>query len=755
MVERIDRQRLAEEAVSREHLHDHGGDSCCAIPEDNSEMLANLEIPDTHTHDIIYIKEMDCPMESALIENVLKDQPAILEIYFNYLKREAHIIHDGDLAPMVEKIRKIDMTPIVVTDGQSREVEKTLYEKYETPRLILSGLSAAMAEVAHFAGWSSWFSAFFALLSIALVGLTTYKKGWIALKNRTLNINALMSVAVTGAILLGEFPEAAMVIFLFTLSELIEAKSLTKAQNAVEKLLQLAPDVASVVSENGVEERPLDSVKKGEIIRVLPGGRLPLDGVIIRGESSFDESPITGESLPVDKSVEEHVYAGSINQQGEIDYRATTDAGNSTLAKIVRTIEEAQGKRAPVERFIDRFAAIYTPVVFMIGIAIALLSPLFGVSWYQSIYNALVVLIIACPCALVISTPVAVVSALTLLARHGILVKGGEYIEKGAGLTHLAFDKTGTLTKGAPTLTEVIPMHAAFAEEHSDAMPFAMNLAGRSDHPISRAIVQDYAGVTLNVENFTAIPGQGVKGEIEGATLYLGNRTLMGEHGISLKAAEGAIKAVEATGASLSIFAKEDEVMALFVVSDPLKSGTKSALARLKESGLTPILLSGDHQGAVDHVAKAIGIDEAHGELLPEDKTRILQSHQRAKSANLPAQSVGMIGDGINDAPALATADIGFAMGAIGSDVAIETANVAIMDDDLRKLPTFFGVSKKTVRIIQQNITLALGIKLVFFIAVLLGYGSMWGAVFADVGASIIVILNSLRALKWRNESSL
>lgn len=745
-------QALASVREEEENLHDHdhGETSCCAIPEDNSEMLANLEIPDTHTHDIIYIKEMDCPMESALIENVLKDQTAILEIYFNYLKREAHIIHDGDITPMLEKIRAINMTPIVVTDGQSREVEKTLYEKYETPRLILSGISAAMAEVAHFAGWSTLFSALFAFISIALVGLTTYKKGWIALKNRTLNINALMSVAVTGAILLGEFPEAAMVIFLFTLSELIEAKSLTKAQNAVEKLLHLAPDVALVVNENGVEERPLERVEKGDTIRVVPGGRLPLDGVIIRGASSFDESPITGESLPVDKSVDQIVYAGSINQQGEIDYRATTTAENSTLAKIVRTIEEAQGKRAPVERFIDRFAAIYTPVVFLVGIVIALLSPFFGVSWYQSIYNALVVLIIACPCALVISTPVAVVSALTLLARHGILVKGGEYIEKGASLTHLAFDKTGTLTQGAPKLTEVIPMHAAFEEEHSLAMPYAMNLAGRSDHPISRAIVRDYGGQSFEVENFTAIPGQGVMGEIDGEHLYLGNRTLMMEKGIDLSGADAAIKAVETSGASLSIFAKGREVMALFVVSDPLKKGVKEALKSLKDRGLMPILLSGDHEGAVNHVAREVGITEAHGELLPEDKTAILRSHQVAKGKGTDGQSVGMIGDGINDAPALATADVGFAMGAIGSDVAIETANVAIMDDDLRKLPTFFGVSQKTLSIIKQNITLALGIKLVFFIAVLLGHGSMWGAVFADVGASIIVILNSLRALRFK-----
>ncbi|UNM95646.1 cation-translocating P-type ATPase [Ignatzschineria rhizosphaerae] len=732
-----------------DHDHDHGGhshegDSCCATPQENHD-AENSEIPKGYRQDILYVKEMDCPMESVLIEKALVNEPSIHALYFNYLKREAYVIHKGEITPIVEKIKKLNMTPFLVTNGEEVVIEQSFYEKYETPRLILAGISAAISEVFEFAGWGMGWSALFAFITIALVGITTYKKGWIAIKNRTLNINALMSVAVTGALLLGVFPEAAMVIFLFTLAEIIEAKSLTKAQNAVEKLLKLAPDFATVVADNGLIEKAVDEVALGEIIRVIPGGRLPLDGVIIRGSSSFDESAITGESMPVDKSVEETVYAGSINQQGEVDYRATSTSKNSTLAKIVRTIEEAQVKKAPVQRFIDQFAAIYTPIVFVVAILIAVISPMFDLTWSESIYKALVVLIIACPCALVISTPVAVVSALTQLARHGILVKGGEFIEKGAHLTHISFDKTGTLTIGKPVLSEVL----YFSEEGekleiADELleRLALSLASRSDHPISKAIVAGSDVTFINVDDFAAVAGHGTKGWVDAELLLLGNRKMMQTNNIDLSLVEVELECIEKMGASLTIFGYQGKVRAIFTVADPIKKNAKASLNELKVQGIQPILLSGDHVGAVNHVAKEIGIEEAHGALLPEDKLTILASHQVGK------QAIGMIGDGINDAPALAQADVGFAMGAIGSDVSIETANVAIMDDDLAKLPFFVDVSRKTVRLIKQNIIAALGIKAIFFIAILFGYESMWAAVFADVGASLLVIMNSLRILK-------
>ena len=732
------------EGDHHDHEH-HEGESCCTLPAEEYEPTEH-DIPAGYRQDVLYIKEMDCPMESKLIERALAPFPEIDSLNFNYLKRELYIVHKGELAPFLEKIRKLNMTPQKVTGGITAEsAPEGIYAKSERWRLILSGLAAATSELFEFADWSSWGSAFFAFLAIALVGLSTYRKGWVAIKNRTLNINALMSVAVTGALLLGVFPEAAMVIFLFTLSEKIEAHSLTKAQNAVEKLLKLAPDNAQVVTERGIVEMPVEKVKKGDLLRIIPGGRLPLDGVITRGESSFDESAITGESLPVDKSVDETVYAGTINQQGEIEYRATSTAKDSTLAKIVKTIESAQVKKAPVQRFIDRFAAIYTPVVFIVALLIALLSPIFGISWFDSIYRALVVLIIACPCALVISTPVAIVSALTQLARHGILVKGGEYIEKGAHLTHISFDKTGTLTRGAPTFSSVIALTDAGEVApllDNELERLAVSLAARSDHPISQAIVSHYLQPAIEIDHFMAIPGEGVKGEWQGEALLLGNRKMMLNHQIPLEMIAPHLEAAEARGSSLTLFAYRGQIRALFIVEDPLKENATTTISTLKRLGITPILLSGDHKGAVHHVAEAVGIDQAYGALLPEDKLTILTRSQEEN------QHIAMIGDGINDAPALAQADVGFAMGTMGSDISIETAHVALMDDDLAKIPYFLRVSRRTVTLIKQNIAVALGIKALFFIAIFIGYESMWAAVFADVGASLLVIMNSLRILK-------
>lgn len=772
-------QTTAQAITTHEHEHEHEHNDhhhdetaiqsgCSSSSEEN--VTPSADIPAGYRQDILYIQEMDCPMESKLIERVLADHPDVAELRFNYLKRELYLIHKGDLEAMIAKIKTLNMTPQLIEAGKRDHLDapRSFYERYETPRLILAGVSALISEIIELAGGSAWISAIFALLTIALVGLTTYKKGWIALKNRTLNINALMSVAVTGAFLLGIFPEAAMVIFLFTLSELIEAKSLTKAQNAVEKLLKLAPDEANVMTESGLQIMQVDTIPQGSLLRIAPGERLPLDGTITRGHSSLDESAITGESMPVDKSVDSPVYAGSINLQGEIDYRTSSTSENSTLAKIIQTIEAAQVKKAPVQRFIDRFAAIYTPIVFLIAIALALFSPLFGASWFESIYKALVVLIIACPCALVISTPVAIVSALTQLARHGILVKGGEFIEKGAHLTHLAFDKTGTLTRGKPVLDEIfyieLPNDASKNQEIEDKAlitQLAVSLAARSDHPISKAIVtgsqtvqqNDNAATSLKmveIEQFTAVAGHGTKGLWQDHQILLGNRAMMVANNIQLTPAEEKLQAIESLGASLSLLAIDGHIRAIFAVADPVKENAPSVIQTLQSMGITPILLSGDHQGAVNQVAEKVGIREAHGALLPEDKLARLTE---AQQSNLPMKGnpvVGMIGDGINDAPALAQADIGFAMGAIGSDISIETANVAIMDDDLAKLPYFLTVSRKTLQLIQQNILIALGIKAIFFLAILFGYESMWAAVFADVGASLIVIGNSLRILKMK-----
>ena len=696
---------------SHDHSHDHEelSTSCCGQHGDIVDKKIQLSaIPEGYSSTILTINEMDCPVEEQLIRQKFDKMPEIYEMQFNLIQRQLHLVYKGDLENILAAIKSLGMN--AVPQGTEAPVPKNMKKRYWL--LGISGVLAITAELISLLNGHSednlWFVSLLAILAIVLCGHETYVKGWIAIKNKKLNINALMSVAVTGAILIGEFPEAAMVMVLFTISEVLEARSLDRARNAIEGLLSLAPD-ESLVQENGnFVLKATDDIALNSIIRVMPGERFALDGEIIKGSSSIDESPITGESLPIDKTVGDKVYAGSINQEGEIEFKTTTTAENSTLRKIARTIEQAQGNKSETERFIDRFSAIYTPIVFVFAILVALVSPLFDFTWLQSIYNALVILIIACPCALVISTPVAIVSGLTTAARQGILIKGGSYLESASHLKGLAFDKTGTITEGKPQVVESF----IFTQDEKTAS-LAMSLAARSDHPISKAIVTFYQAQNIsaqNVESFEAILGHGTKGMMNAEQYYLGNAKLMLANNIDLTKADEALVAFKDRAHSVLMLANEQELLALFVLEDGVKATSVRALELLKVRGLQLVMLSGDRQQTVDQVAQTVSLTTARGDQLPEDKMIFVDDFQKNKG------SIGMIGDGINDAPALAKADIGFAMGSIGSDTAIETADVAIMDDDLMKLPNFLNIADRTMAIIRQNIIFAIGIK-VFFLA--------------------------------------
>ncbi|PAU88997.1 copper-translocating P-type ATPase [Pseudomonas sp. WN033] len=612
-------------------------------------------------------------------------------------------------------------------------------------RLAAAGLVALAAEVLHLAGLAGdWRVAALALLSILLCGLGTYKAGWLAIRRRELNINALMSVAVTGAMLIGEWPEAAMVMFLFTIAELIEARSLERARRAIGSLLDLSPEQAWVLQSDGQwRDLPVAEVAVGDRVRVRPGERIALDGEVLSGHSSINQAPITGESLPVDKRPGDALFAGSLNQQGELEYRVTAPASDSTLARIIRAVEQAQASQAPTQRFIDRFARIYTPAVFALALLVAVVPALFVGDWLEWIYRALVLLVVACPCALVISTPVTVVSGLTRAARLGILIKGGRFLEAGRELDCLALDKTGTLTLGQPELTDVEALNGRDAEP---LFALAASLAGRSDHPvsgaISRAAMGQLAGLQA-VEGFTALLGSGVRGRIAGQDYWLGNRRLLDERGLLNASLEQLLQALERQGKSVVVLADTQQPLALFAVADQLKSGSREAVSRLTQAGVQTHMLSGDNPHAAQTIAAQAGIDQAYAELLPEHKLDLVERWQAE------GRKVGMVGDGINDAPALAQADIGFAMVVAGTDTAMETADVALMDDDLGKIPTFIQLSRATVRILRQNIALAVGIKALFLLLTLTGHTTLWMAVFADMGVSLLVVFNGLRLLRW------
>ena len=582
-----------------------------------------------------------------------------------------------------------------------------------------------------------------AAAAIGLAGFDVYGKGLAALRRGRLNINALMTVAVSGAFAIGQWPEAAMVMALYAIAEAIEARAVDRARNAIAGLLAMAPEQASVRQSDGSwAVVPVAAIALGATARVRPGERVPMDGVVSAGSTSINQAPVTGESIPVDKAVGDPVFAGTINETGAFEFEVSALASNSTLARIIHAVEEAQGTRAPTQSFVDRFAAIYTPAVFVIALAVALLGPwLLDWSWTQAIYKALVLLVIACPCALVISTPVSIVSGLAAAARRGILIKGGIYLEGARKLKAIALDKTGTLTEGKPRLVDWQLLDGAGLDA-AEAEHIAAVLAGHSEHPVSRAIAAGLQPNAVEARDFKAIAGRGIQARIGDTDYVLGNHRLVEERGQCSPALEAALRRHEEAGRTVSLLASDAAVVALFAVADRLKPSSREAVQALRALGITPVMLSGDNQATAEAIAREAGIAEARGNLLPQDKLDAIQALQAAHGPT------AMTGDGINDAPALAQADIGIAMGAAGTDTAMEAADVVVMNDDLRRIAETVQLSRATHAVLWQNITLALGIKAAFLLLAVFGSASMWMAVFADMGTSLLVVANGMRLLR-------
>ncbi len=701
---------------------------------------------------------MDCPTEETLIRNKLGSMAGVAALQFNLMQRVLTVHHTLEsLEPVVRAIESLGMKAEPLSEQAA-----ALPPQADKPwwPLALAGVAALGAEAVQWlqVPGQEWLAPLLALAAVAIAGLGVYKKGWIALSNGNLNINALMSIAVTGAMLIRQWPEAAMVMVLFALAERIEAASLDRARNAVRGLMAMAPEQATVRQADG-SWLPVEAsaVAIGALVRLRPGERVALDGRVLRGQSTLDQAPITGESVPVDKTVGDALFAGTINQAGELEYEVTAPASGSTLARIIHAVEAAQGSRAPTQRFVDRFARIYTPLVFLGAVLVAVVPPLaMDGDWSAWIYKALVLLVIACPCALVISTPVTIVSGLAAAARRGILIKGGVYLEQGKDLKWLALDKTGTITHGKPAQTDFQPLGAtaaAGAAASDAARLIAASLAARSDHPVSMAVAnaaRAHGIVPLEVQDFAALPGYGVSGSVNGRSYYLGNHRLIHDRGLCSPELEATLEALERQGKTVVLLGADHGVEALFGVADTVKDSSREAVAELHALGVKTLMLSGDNPHTAQAIAAQVQIDEARGNQLPQDKADAIAALSVKGAEGVPGNGskrvvVGMVGDGVNDAPALARADIGFAMGAAGTDTAIETADVALMDDDLRKIPAFIRLSRRTSSILKQNIALALGIKAIFLALTVMGLGTMWMAVFADMGASLLVVFNGLR----------
>ena len=694
---------------------------------------------------LLRIPAMDCPTEEGQIRRALEHFPD-MRLQFDLPGRSLTIDAPANRwKPVIGAINaagfKTETLLAPVAPEATARAQRT-----ELFRLIGALVVALLAELIHFFApeTTAWMAVGLgvAAVAIALAGTSVFRKGVSSLFRGQLNINALMSVAVAGAFVIGQWPEAAMVMALYSLAELIEARAVDRARNAISGLLALSPQEAEVLQADGTwSTLQAKSVGVGAVVRVRPGERLALDGRVKTGQGAIDQSPVTGESVPVDKGPGDEVFAGTINQNGSLEFEVTAPASDTVLARIIHAVEEAQGKRAPTQRLVDRFAAVYTPAVFVLALAVAVGAPLlFGWAWMAAIYKALVLLVIACPCALVISTPVTVVSGLAAAARRGILIKGGVYLEEARKLGTIALDKTGTITEGKPKLVAQVVL--------TDAVPQAMvlriahSLAARSDHPVSKAIATGLDGEAPVVERFAAQLGRGVEGAIDGHDYVLGNHRWIEDRKQCSAELEARMQEHEALGRTVTVLANSQGVLALFAVADTPKASSKDAVAELLRMGVASVMLTGDNEATAKAIAAQVGITDVRANLLPQGKVDAI------KALAASGQAVGMVGDGLNDAPALSTANVSIAMGAAGTDTAMEAADVLIMNDDLRRVPETIRLSKRLYAVLWQNIALALGIKAVFLTLAIFGNATMWMAVFADMGASLLVVFNGLRLLR-------
>jgi Cd2+/Zn2+-exporting ATPase len=583
------------------------------------------------------------------------------------------------------------------------------------------------------------------LAAIACGARFVVMKAYYAARNLRPDINLLMVIAILGAGLIGEWFEGATVAFLFALSLALESWSVGRARQAIAALLDLTPPSIRLLRPDGAEvDLPVAEAKPGDRFLVPGGERIALDGRVVDGASAVDQAPITGESVPVEKEIGADVYAGTINGDGSLTVEVTKAAQDTTLARIIRMVEEAHARRAPSEQWVERFARVYTPAIMLLALIIALAPPLlFDGSWEGWFYRALVLLVIACPCALVISTPVSIVAALASSARAGVLIKGGAYIELPARLKAIAMDKTGTITRGEPVVVRVLPLGRHTEQQ---LLARAAALEARSTHPLARAILRyaQEAGIPpAPAADVQVLKGKGLSGSFDGEDFWLGSHRYAIERGQHTAETTAAAEALEGEGKTVIIVGNARHICGLIAVADTIRPEAKQIVASLHAAGIRHVvMLTGDNRVTAEAIAREVGIDEVRAELLPEDKLRQIERLVEQYGV------VAMVGDGVNDAPALARASLGIAMGAIGSDAAIETADIALMTDDISRLPWLIHHAKRTLSVIRQNIAFSLGVKAAFLIMTFAGMASLWGAIAADVGASLLVVFNALRLLR-------
>jgi len=698
-----------------------------------------------HAEAVFRVEGMDCNEEVVILERRLKPLVGLEALSADLIGQRLHVKYDA---------AKLTTSAMVDAVG---ETGMRMWLEHEEPMLSGSALAwrwklmlacgglLALAAVLEAQGFARATVPFY--LAAVTVGIVyPLRRGITAARSRTLDINVLMVIAVAGALALGDWPEAASVVFLFALAQWLEVRTMERARQAIRALIDLAPRDA-LVRRNGRDERiAVDAVAVGDEIIVRPGEKVPLDGIVVGGRSDVNEAPLTGESRPIDKAPADEVYAGTINGHGAIEVRVVRLGRDSRLARIIHLVETAQSRRAPVQSFVDRFARIYTPLVLALAAAVAVFPPLIAAGSVETwFYRALVLMVIACPCALVISTPVSIVAALSAAARHGVLIKGGAHLERLAAVRIIAFDKTGTLTKGQLDVTDVAVVGKAVA---LDVIRLAAAAEARSAHPVAAAITRHAQALLRElppVRRFVSLPGMGAEGEVDGRRVLIGNERLLDSCGVQMPDRWSDVERLRSEGKSLVFVAADGMMLGAIAVADRPRETARETIELLRRQHVPAIaMLTGDHQDTAAAIARELKVDEYYAGLLPERKQALVESLRARHGALM------MVGDGVNDAPALAAADVGVAMGAAGSDAALETADVALMSDELAKLPYALRLSRATMRNVKTNVAISLCLKAAFLALAIGGIATLWMAVLADTGATIIVVANALRLLRAR-----
>lgn len=697
------------------------------------------------------VEGIDCPDEAFLLEKGLKQLNGVEEVTIDIVGKTVTVKHHRSCCFDDVAARKAGECGLKLTPyKKGGDFAEAATDKKKLLATIIAGSLCAAGFVLEVLGAVPSIYIPLYLASMASAGSLIAKKAFYAAVNLRLDINVLMTIGAVGAALLGEWIEGASVYFLFSVANLIESYTFERSRKAIRSLMQLVPEEAWLVKDGSALKTPAGSVKVGEVILVKPGEKIPLDGRVTKGASSVDQSPIIGESMPAFKTVGDDVYSGAINKEGALEVEVTHRSADSTISRIIDLVEKARSQKAPSQLFVDKFARYYTPAVIFMAMAVAALPPLlFGLPFSVWAYRALVILVISCPCALVISTPVAIVTALTKAAKDGVLIKGGVHVENLAGIKAVAFDKTGTLTTGRAMLTDILPLNHFPAGE---LLRLAASVEASSEHHLAKAIVEKAAKENLKLtrcDEFKSVPGKGATAQIHGSTYHVGSLRFLSEIGVDLNGAQAKLSLLEEQGKTLVLVAEEKTIVGALAMADEVRREAPEAIKSLKAQHiLHTALLTGDNEVTARAVARKAGVDEYISKLLPEDKVKTIARLRDCYAG------VAMVGDGVNDAPALAAATVGIAMGAAGTDVALETADVALMADDLTKLPHAVRLSKKTLQLIKENIALSLLVKAAFLFMAFPGWSTLWMAVGADMVVSLAVIANSMRILRIKPSGS-